>query len=411
MILSLLAFLAAVACVNWAANPFGAWGSSFLHKIYLQADHESLRMTIPFRLWAEAPRTLLVGSSRILYGMSIEQGYRDGVLNTGLPGATLDEMDAVVRIATRSPELRQIIWGVDFYAFSERFAQSGDPQTQLRFRRDIRLLITETLLSLQALDASRKVLRRAVGGRERLPPFRVLPLPLPEGAVRESLEQAEPQDRNWTVRADLPRHLTNWLTVYSDYRPSLKLLAVFRNTVIRARDAGVRVTLFIPPMSEYELEAIRQVGEWDTFQHWKRQLLEAGSYWDFSGYHWLAGTDRMFMDVQHFAPAVGHTILRHLMGEACRGCGPIAGEIIAVGRRVDAANVEEHLGRQDAAMRRRTREGSPYARAVEHLIRVDAAPGRSQPRSRGTARPSGGESDMPKTAQRDPIGRPGWDLP
>ncbi len=375
MILFLLAFLAAVACINWVANPYGAWRTSPLGKIYLKMEVGSDRIATPFRLWSERPRTLLVGSSRILYGMTIDQGYRDGILNAGLLGATLDEIDLVVRIATRSPELQHIIWGVDFYAFSERFTSSGDPQTQLRFKRDIRLLILETLLSIQALDASRKVLIRAIGGHNRLPPFRVAPLPLPEGVVREYLEHDQNMGRGWTVNAWLWREFTNWLTIYSNYRLSLNQMALFRETVNRAREAGIRVTLFIPPLSEYELEIIRQAGDWDTFQEWKRQLLKAGSYWDFSGYSKIASTDRMFTDALHIAPAVGHAILRHLMGEECRACGPIAGEIIAVGHWVDASNVDGHLSRQDAAMRRKVHEGSPYARAVEHLIHSQAAPG------------------------------------
>jgi hypothetical protein len=375
MILCLIAFVAAVAGLNWVANPYGAWGVSLIDKIYLKLEVGKERIATPYRLRVEQPRTLLVGSSRVLYGMAIEQGYREGVLNAGLPAATLDEIDAVVRIATHSPELEHIIWGVDFYAFGRRFTTSSDPQTLQRFERNKWKLIMETLLNMEALDASRKVLFRLIGGHKKLPPSRVMPLPWPEDIVREYLERGEQMDWDWTVKAPIQQNLAAWLSNYSGYGLSLNQMALFRNTVTRAREAGVRVTLFIPPLGEYELEVIRQAGEWDTYQHWKRLILEAGPYWDFSGYSELARTDRMFTNVAHFAPAVGHVILRHLMGEDCKRCGPIAREIIAAGSWVEAANLDEHLARQGEAMRRRTKEGSAYARAVEHMIRFQAAPG------------------------------------
>jgi hypothetical protein len=91
--------------------------------------------------------------------MTIEQGYREGVLNAGLPAATLEEIDAVVRIATHSPVLEHIIWGVDFYTFGRRFATASDPLTLQRFESNKRLLIMETLLNMEALEASRKANR------------------------------------------------------------------------------------------------------------------------------------------------------------------------------------------------------------------------------------------------------------
>jgi hypothetical protein len=375
MILCLVAFVAAVAGVNWIANPYGAWGASLIDKIYLKMEVGRERIATPYRLRVEQPRTLLVGSSRVLYGMTIEQGYREGVLNAGLPAATLEEIDAVVRIATHSPVLEHIIWGVDFYTFGRRFATASDPLTLQRFESNKRLLIMETLLNMEALEASRKVLFRRIGGRRILPPSRVLPLPWPEDIVREYLGRGEQMDWDWTVKLPLQPNLAGWLSHYSSFRLSPNQMALFRKTVARAREAGVRVTLFIPLLGEYELEIIRQVGEWDTYQHWKRQILEAGPYWDFSGYSELARTDKLFTNVAHFAPAVGHVILRHLMGEGCEGCGPIAREIIAAGSWVEAANLDEHLARQDAEMRRRTKMGSPYARAVENVIRSEATPG------------------------------------
>ena len=47
---------------------------------------------------------------------------------------------------------------------------------------------------------------------------------------------------------------------------------------------------FVPPFSEYELELIRQGGQWETFQNFKRQLASVAPFWDFSGYNEIART-------------------------------------------------------------------------------------------------------------------------
>jgi hypothetical protein len=62
MALYLFAFLAAVATVNWLANPYGAWPVSAIDPIYRKGGAE--RVATPFRLRAEQPTIMLVGSSK-----------------------------------------------------------------------------------------------------------------------------------------------------------------------------------------------------------------------------------------------------------------------------------------------------------------------------------------------------------
>jgi hypothetical protein len=102
-----------------------------------------------------------------------------------------------------------------------------------------------------------------------------------------------------------------------------------------------------PPLSEYELEAIRQNGMWPTFQQWKRDLAAIlPYYWDFSGYTQLARTDTMFLDVLHVKPEVGMAILRHLLGQPDSGC-PQMGVVVDAGLRVDSHNIDQVLALQD----------------------------------------------------------------
>jgi len=349
----LLIFLATIAAVNWVANPYGAWRIAVVDRAYRDApartNEANERVTTAYRVRVEEPTTMLVGSSRVLLGMPVEESSPD-VFNASLSGASLAEIAAVLQLAVANPRLRRVVWGVDFYTFDERFIGFRHPETRLRLEGDERrfmvLSVKETLLSMRALEDSREILLRAFGGRKKLPP--PVPVPWPEELIRERLVQAGQAGLNGTDDALLKLQLTPWIANYSAYRLSEPQVSLMQRAVKTVEQSGAAIILFIPPLSSCELEAIEQTGQWQTFQHWKRELLAAGPYWDFSGYGKLERADSLFLDVPHFKPAVGQVILRRLLGEDCSQCGEMAGLIWDAGVLVDTTTVDQYLTRQDA---------------------------------------------------------------
>jgi hypothetical protein len=374
MLLWLGGFLAAVTAINWTVNPYGAWRPTVIDPVYrvTGADRKEAdqRVTTAYRIRAERPTTLLVGSSRVIVGMYIERGVRDGVFNASMSGASLAEIAAILRLATANPRLARVVWGLDFYAFDERFVGFRHPETRIRLEADERQLmgvrIKETLLSLQALEDSRRVVQRAARGRKE-GPFTV-PVPWPEEVIRARLENPDRSGLATADDASLKAQLTNWVANYSGYRLSHSLGSLFRRTVRDARAGGIEVVLFVPPVSRCELEVIDQTGGWGAFQEWKRQLVHAGPYWDFSGFGRLDRMDSLFLDAAHFWPAVGHTMLRQFLGEGCRQCGEVAAIIRDAGVWVDGATIDAHLAQQDAA-RRAARPDDRCARVVGEMLR------------------------------------------
>jgi hypothetical protein len=366
MRVGLLTFLAMVVAINWLTDPYGVWRIALIHRVYLSTQPGERVMT-PYRVRNEQPTTMLVGNSRVLWGMPIEQGLRDGILNAGLPGAALDELATTVRLASRNPRLQRVVWGVDFVYFDESWL-GRDPLIRARLEGDVGLRITDTLLSTEALTASRKLLVRAVGGRRRLPPTQSALLPWPQATIAEALD-GPPVGLAQVTEAALKWQLDEWVPRYATYRLSSKNVAVFRDAVARARTAGIDVIMFIGPMSAYELEVIRQSGRWDTFQEWKRQLLSTQPYWDFSGYNDLAFAEHLFTDAVHYEPGVGHLILRHLLGEDTTQCGETARLILDSGAWVDAATIDQHLAQQDAARVAHTAVSSRYQTLVTEMLR------------------------------------------
>ena len=377
MLLCLAALLTAVPGVNWAVNPYGAWPIAIIDRIYLN-DTVGTRMTVPYRLRTEQPTTLLAGSSKVQMGMGLDGTYRDDVFNAGLPGASLDEIAAILDVARRGPRLRRVIWGVDFYAFGEDYAGLRDGPTRSRLEVNDWLPLKETLLSLQALEDSCGVLRRAGRGREALPPTRLLPVPWPQRFIREALESSRQRGMSAANEAAIERQMRQWVWNYGNLRMSARQMALFRETAARLMAAGIDLILFVPPQSQYEVEAIRQTGRWGAFQQWKRDLASTGHYWDFSGYNRLAALDFLFPDGDHFQPAGGQAILRRFLGQDCTRCGQIGSAIAGAAVWVDGASVERHLATQDAARVDQMEHDSPYLKLVAGVLSRSRAPTRTE---------------------------------
>src|SRR5438445_9953445 len=73
---------------NYLVNPYGAWRVDIISDLNKRVDQE--RVMTPYLLRTVQPETLLVGNSRVYLGMPIEQDCRDGLINGGISGATLE---------------------------------------------------------------------------------------------------------------------------------------------------------------------------------------------------------------------------------------------------------------------------------------------------------------------------------
>jgi hypothetical protein len=363
MMLALAAVCAAAITLNYLINPYGAWRTALIDPIF-RADNDA-RMTTPYLVRTTQPHTLLMGSSRVRVGMPIEQGFRDGVLNGALQGVDAEEAVQIVRLALRNPKLKRIVWGVDFFSFDE--SRTTDRETIARLRGDAWTMFSETLLNLEALDAGRREFNRAWHGRKALRAGWTIAIPWPQA---ELCRMRAAPDRLGLDSAGAPKIQLQLRDVpdYTGYRLSGRKLRDYAAAVELARQRGVEVIAFVPPISGYVLEMIRQSGQWPTFQRWKRELLAAGPYWDFSGYNALALSPELFRDVMHFKPAVGQQLLRRLLNLNTSGCDSKTRIVTEAGTRVDDRTICDLLAAQEARMRTVTTHETDFARAAAQAL-------------------------------------------
>jgi hypothetical protein len=347
MLTGFFAVVAVLMCFNFLVNPLGAWRHRMVPDLYRRVRLE--RVVTPYLLRTSAPRTLLLGSSRVFFGMKIEQGVKDGFQNAAFSGSRLAEISKELDVALRNPNLRRIIWGVEFYTFDE-YSAGCSHDTCARLDGELGIKLTDSILSSDALVASWRLLVRAATGN--VTEAARMPIPWPAPFICKTFAHPEPPTLAGMDAARRLREVAN-LPEYRHFKYSPALLEFFTALVERIRRADVELIAFVPPVSEYEMEMIRQTGRWDDFQRWKRDLAARISYADFSGYNGIARSDRMFIDAWHMEPAVGAVIMRRLLGLAPCDC-PDAAIVASAALPVTARNVDQMLAlqeqRKDAAV-------------------------------------------------------------
>ena len=366
MLLALAGLISTVVAFNFAVNPLGAWHHRLVNNIYYRLRRGGAeRVMTPYRLRTTYPDTLLVGTSRILFGMPIEQGYRDGFLNAALSAARPTEIKQEVHLALRNPRLKRIIWALDFFTFDKRL--ESNPDTSARLEGDLRLLVLDNLLSSTALDAGFQLVKRAISGRQSLSTAAQEPIPWPQDFICQSFQtQADTGLANLDEEG-VVLQLVWEAPVYRGTTCCNDGMELFRSSVTEIKRAGIQLVLFLPPMTQYELEKIRQSDIWPRFQQFKRDLTASSSFWDFTGYNELAHTDSMFLDVVHMKPDVGMTIMRWLLGMPDSRCRDMQ-IVVDSALWVDSNNIDQVLALQDDRKRVATRNSNKYERVVARAL-------------------------------------------
>jgi hypothetical protein len=362
--------IAAAMGFNYSVNPYGAWRRAMVDPIFRNLTGDRAQM--PYQLWTTAPETLLIGSSRVQEGLRIEQGYRAGVLNASLGAAGIQDLARIVVLALRNPKLKRIVWGVDFYAFNGR-RHHVNPSFDERIALQPDMLLEDSLVSLSAMGDSFDELKRALRGRRNLKATMAANVPWPRELICAQLIAQRKHGLAVATPANIEIGLAQvhaWF--YANYEFSPAIAARFREVVQAARARKVEVILFVPPMSEYELEVIRQGGLWPDFERFKRAVAAAGPLWDFAAYNRLATADDLFLDVLHLKPAAGNEILRIMFGMEPASCGVDAEIISASAVRVDSGSINGVLALEARARDQATAVESRYSRIAAVALRKSA---------------------------------------
>lgn len=356
--------------LTWLLNPFGATPSRLIDPIFRKIKRE--RLATPYMLRVAQPDTVLLGSSRVLMGMRIEQGERDGVMNAAIKGATLEQISRIVDVALLNPRLKRIIWGVDFFAFGSQWHRR-DPAFDARIADNPATRLEDTLLSLDALGDGFDLFKRALRGRSQLKATATADVPWPMELICNEYVTDRMDGLDLGTPQQIAIQLHQIWYLYRRYEFSQAQLEIFRDTVRRIRAHNVELFLFVPPMSEYELELIRQSGHWGDLETFKRALATIAPFYDFAAYNEMAPRDEFYLQVIHFKAAPGHQIMRLLLGTEGATCNEDARIVAQSALRADAASIDRVLATEAQMRDRAIAQDSRYSRAAAQAVRYSKA--------------------------------------
>jgi hypothetical protein len=371
LMLALTGALIAVGIgLTWLLNPLGATRSRFIDPIFRKIKVE--RVTTPYLLRIAQPQIVLLGSSRVRMGMRIEQGERDGIMNAAINGATLKQISQIVKVALRNPRLRRIIWGVDFFAFSGRW-DSEDPSFNARMENSPEARLEDTLLSLDALGDGFDLLRRSLRGRVRLPPTMRANVPWPTDLICDQFVAGRMDGLPMDTPEEIEMQMRQVLLLYRRYEFSRAQMDIFRDTVQDIRAHKIDLLLFVPPMSEYELELIRLSGHAGDLDSFKRAIATVAPYYDFAAYNAMAPRDDFYVHVVHFKAAAGYQIMRLLLGMDLATCNDDARIVAQSALWVNAASADRVLATEAEMRDRAVAQDSRYSRMAAEAVRLSSS--------------------------------------
>jgi len=372
MFAALATLVGALVSINYLVNPFGAWRINLIDPIFRNIDQS--RLATPYKIRVARPHTIVLGNSRVAVGMQIQQLERDGVYNSAFMGGRLSENARLIELALDNPNLKRIIWQMDFVEFDQVFDDYIEPGTEARLDHPWRTIIPDTLLSLGALDESWRTLGAALRGRSVLPAECTIPVPWPVDFVEQAATHPTGLHLDAVPEATILEIVSRLARGFRVYHESAKLPEVVRTTIHNANARGVEVILFTPPLSEYELETIWQTGRWADFQRWKRELLRLGNYTDFSRFGAIARRDFLFNDVRHPKPCLGFLILRRLMGLDCRQSGRYGRMVDECGELITPATAPRMLAIEDEQASDLAKAQTRYSKMVEEAMSAPVNP-------------------------------------
>ncbi|HTW87203.1 MAG TPA: hypothetical protein VMD75_04280 [Candidatus Binataceae bacterium] len=353
------------ALANYLLNPYGAWNTALIDPIFRKPKDE--HVALPFVVRRADLATLLVGTSRVVFGMRIDSLAANGFVNGGIRAASLRESCAIVDAALANPHLKRIVWELDFFQF-DRSWDADNPEFERRVKGGAGTVIEDALLSLAALDNGMNDLKRMMRGRARLPDTARTEVPWPPEVICREYAAQLGRGLVSTPAAAIIQQISVNMPNYQNYHFSQNFWDRFRATIAAAQRRGVMVILFVPPMSEYELEVIRHAGQWDEFERWKRRLVAIAPVIDFSGYNRLARADDYYSDVMHHKTPIGESLLRILLGMPVPACYGIGENLRAADIHLDTRDIDDAIVAQNRMMREASMEDSRYGRVAVRAL-------------------------------------------
>lgn len=322
MVLSIVSF-------NLVIDPFAHYHWISIPQLNAEKTQIGLgggRVIKTTELLAKPYKTVILGTSRANIGIDPQYvAIPQPAYNAALNGTNIYEMEKLlVFIIEHCKQVNLIIFSLDFLTFSNRRTTNADfadsvlaidhpffKQLQQSFSLDETYYAIQTIIdNLNQRPAQYKTLYTEQGLAKQT-------FPLPHRTLFIDILR-----KNFFVNEQ----------TYAGFCYSQDRLQRFRHMIQLAKQHHIDMKLFISPIHARQLEAIRIMGLYPTFEQWKRDLIkiiqtENPTYplWDFTGYNAFTTeaipddpqqTMQWYWESSHYKVALGNQVLNRLFNSS-----------------------------------------------------------------------------------------------
>lgn len=292
-------FLLLIAGFNALIDPFVFFNSPIINKLNKnKPDFQThIRTTKAHQIRIQKPETIILGSSRAEFGINPEHpGFMSSskkTYNLALQSINIYETFSYLKHAQAIQPLKQVIIGLDFFMFNNNKSNESDfDKTRLApMKYGWFLDIFRALFTYDGLLASINTIEKQ-NDNTSIQYFK-------NGFRNDTNNWARIQKKGGHRQAAINNesytlHALDGFTFFEfSEKPSfIESLSIFQEIIRFSKEHDIDLHLFISPIHARKLQIFHQLGLWEKFEHWKKQLVQIVelssapfSIWDFTGYN------------------------------------------------------------------------------------------------------------------------------
>jgi hypothetical protein len=311
---SIAAVMTLVGTFNYAIDPFDLWSAPRIEQLNTVKSIGNVRFVKPLQIEVRQPETVILGSSRALYGLDPKDfPHPNRTYNFGIHALTATEMRGYGEHILADTEARHLVIELGFYAFNGRQSATPAYDNAVLGRAALLRALPILLFSQEAIGRSGRTITDSRKGAKlfnRSDGFAYFRLDTAKDPVGEFLNVVDQFSHSDQLYAGNPGF----------DRP----MAEYRGLLATAKAKNVDIVSFIGPEHASLLVALDHNGLWPLYKAWMRGVAQVSAdlgvpLWDFSGFNAYTTTPlkegyRTHFDASHFRPELGRLMLARMQG-------------------------------------------------------------------------------------------------
>jgi hypothetical protein len=285
------------------------------------------------------PEIIILGSSRAKQGLDPNhKGFPDDttIYNLGIDGSNTYEILRYLQHSyVNQPNLKKVILGIDHYMFNDFYElQDSFSEKRLGKTHITGTDLLNALFSQDALISSKNTIIENLGVSKDNKNLTY--------GDNGFFYHREPKDGKTSWR--FTNTINQYFGFHKQYKLSENRFNDFKEIVEFCRKNHIELVVFISPSHATQWEALRVTDRWDSFETWKRKMVELTPVWDFSGYNSITTEpikDVMtnYVDNSHYTPNIGNFVLNRILSSEPEQVPQDFGVLMT------PENIDEHLAK------------------------------------------------------------------